>query len=90
VLAPRIVHAIYYKGVSVRGFMNGLLTEFWPAARARVFGLYESGHLAITFDEIGFHRLEGVYDAVERLLSGQSIGKVVVEIKPPDLGETTE
>ena len=32
VTAPRIVHKLYYKGASVRGFMNGLLTERWPAA----------------------------------------------------------
>jgi NADPH-dependent curcumin reductase CurA len=82
VSGPRIVHSIYYKGVSVRGFMNGLLTEHWPAARARVFGLYESGRLAISFDATTFHGLEGVYDAVERLLSGQSMGKVTVEIAP--------
>ena len=80
VTAPRIVHNIYYKGVSVRGFMNGLLTEHWPAARARIFGLYQSGHLAVTFDTKSFHGLEGIYDAIERLLSGQSAGKVVVEI----------
>ena len=83
VTAPRIVHSIYYKGVSVRGFMNDLLTEQWPAARTRVFDLYRSGHLAVTFDAIGFCGLEGVYDAVERLLSGQSTGKVVVELAEP-------
>jgi NADPH-dependent curcumin reductase CurA len=82
VSGPRIVHSIYYKGVSVRGFMNGLLTEHWPAARAKVFGLYESGRLAISFDDRKFEGLEGVYDAVERLLSGQSMGKVTVEIAP--------
>jgi NADPH-dependent curcumin reductase CurA len=47
-----------------------------------VFGLYESGRLAISFDAATFHGLEAVYDAVERLLSGQSIGKVTVEIAP--------
>jgi hypothetical protein len=80
VTAPRIVHSIYYRGVSVRGFMNGLLADHWPAARERVFGLYQSGHLAVTFDAKNFHGLEGVYDAVERLLSGQTTGKVVVEL----------
>jgi NADPH-dependent curcumin reductase CurA len=79
---PRIVHSLYYKGASVRGFMNGLLTELWPAARARIFGLHESGRLAISFDASRFQGLEGVYDAVERLLSGQSMGKVIVEIAP--------
>jgi hypothetical protein len=80
ITGPRIVHAIYYKGVSVRGFMNGLLTEHWPAARERVFGLYRAGHIAVTFDKTTFTGLEGIYDGVERLLSGQSMGKVVVEI----------
>lgn len=84
VSAPRIVHGIYYKGVSVRGFMNGLLTEHWPAARAKVFSLFQSGHLAISFDERAYAGLEGVYDAIERLLSGQSMGKVVVEIAPAE------
>lgn len=80
VTGPRIVHAIYYKGVSVRGFMNGLLTDHWPAARARVFALYRAGHIAVTFDKTAFAGLEGIYDGVERLLSGQSMGKVVVKI----------
>lgn len=80
VTGPRIVHSIYYKGVSVRGFMNGLLTEHWPAARARVFGLYRSGHLAVSADAERFTGLEGVYDGVEHLLSGRSMGKVMVEI----------
>jgi NADPH-dependent curcumin reductase CurA len=78
---PRIVHSIYYKGVSVRGFMNGLLTEHWPAARARVFELYRSGHLAVSADAARFTGLEGVYDGIEHLLSGRSIGKVMVEIR---------
>jgi len=80
VTGPRIVHSIYYKGVSVRGFMNGLLTEHWPTARARVFELYRSGHLAVSPDAARFTGLEGVYDGVEHLLSGRSMGKVMVEI----------
>ena len=84
VQAPRIVHSIYYKGVSVRGFMNGLLTPHWPAARARVFALFEAGHLKTSFDAVPFRGLEGIYGAVERLLSGQSMGKVVVDLSPGD------
>ena len=34
VTAPRIVHKLYYKAASVRGFMNGLLAEHWPDAPA--------------------------------------------------------
>ena len=78
------MHSIYYKGVSVRGFMNGLLTPHWPAARARVFALFEAGHLKTSFDAVPFRGLEGIYGAVERLLSGQSMGKVVVDLSPGD------
>lgn len=79
--APRIAHKLYYKGASVRGFMNGLLTDYWPTARESVFGLYEQGQLKIRFDDIAFTGLTGAFDAVERLLSGASIGKVIVDLR---------
>jgi NADPH-dependent curcumin reductase CurA len=80
VTQPRVVHQLYYKGASIRGFMNGLLGEHWPAARARMFDLYREGRLKVVFDHESFHGLPQVYDAVERLLSGRSIGKVVVDL----------
>ena len=80
VMAPRIAHAIYYKGASVRGFMNGLLTPHWADARSRLFALYREGRLKVCLDEGRFSGLEGIYDAVEHLLSGASMGKVVAEI----------
>jgi NADPH-dependent curcumin reductase CurA len=82
VTAPRIVHKLYYKGASVRGFMNGLLTDRWPAARATLFELYARGQIRVVFDAQAFGGLPRVYDAVERLLSGQSMGKVVVNLDP--------
>jgi NADPH-dependent curcumin reductase CurA len=82
VSAPRIVHKLYYKGASVRGFMNGLLTERWPAARALLFELYSEGRLKVVFDRERFEGLASVYDAVERLLSGASMGKVAVNLAP--------
>ncbi len=80
VTAPRIAHSIYYKGASVRGFMNGLLTDRWPAARERVFALYRDGAIGVTLDSGNFHGLEGVFGAVEHLLSGGSMGKVFVSL----------
>jgi NADPH-dependent curcumin reductase CurA len=80
VCAPRIVHKIYYKAASVRGFMNGLLTPHWPAARASLFALQAAGQIKVTFDRSDFRGLTGIYDAVDWLLSGQSIGKVLVEL----------
>jgi NADPH-dependent curcumin reductase CurA len=80
VTAPRIVHKLYYKAASVRGFMNGLLPELWPAAREKLFALQSAGALRVTFDSVEFSGIEAVYDAVERLLSGQSMGKVTVNL----------
>jgi NADPH-dependent curcumin reductase CurA len=80
VTAPRIVHKLYYKGASVRGFMNGLLPDLWPAAREKLFGLHRDGKLHVTFDTPGFEGLEKIYDAIDRLLSGQSMGKVTVKL----------
>jgi NADPH-dependent curcumin reductase CurA len=82
VTAPRVVHKLYYKGASIRGFMNGLLTERWPSARAELFDLYQAGKLKVVFDDQTFEGLPQVYDAVDRLLSGQSMGKVVVNLDP--------
>ncbi len=81
VSAPRIVHKIYYKAASVRGFMNGLLTPHWPKARAKLFALKDAGKIKVTFDSSDFRGLSGVYDAVEWLLSGQSTGKVLVDLQ---------
>jgi NADPH:quinone reductase-like Zn-dependent oxidoreductase len=81
VTAPRIVHKLYYKAASVRGFMNGLLTQHWPEARRRLFEMHASGGLTVMFDPVAHRGLEQVYDAVEHLLSGQSIGKVTVDLR---------
>jgi NADPH-dependent curcumin reductase CurA len=80
VTAPRIVHKLYYKGASIRGFMNGLLTDRWPAARRELFELHAKGDLRVVFDDHVFEGLPRVYDAVEHLLSGQSMGKVIVNL----------
>jgi NADPH-dependent curcumin reductase CurA len=80
VTAPRVVHHIYFKCASIRGFMNGRLTELWPAARQRLFALHATGKLHLHFDAQPFQGLEEVYDAIERLISSRSIGKVVVKL----------
>jgi NADPH-dependent curcumin reductase CurA len=80
VTGPRVVHKLYYKGASLRGFMNGLLTEHWADARVRLFELYRAGRLQVTFDQPGVSGIAGVFDAVERLLSGKSMGKVMVNL----------
>lgn len=83
VAAPRIANAIYYKGASVRGFMNGLLTPYWDDARRRLFDLYQRGNLKVHLDSQRNQGIEGIFDGIERLLSGQSMGKVVVDLVQP-------
>ncbi len=80
-VGPRVVDKLYYKAASVRGFMNGLLSEHWAAARQKLFALHHAGRISVTFDATEFRGLPRVYDAVERLLSGQSMGKVVVDLQ---------
>jgi NADPH-dependent curcumin reductase CurA len=80
VTGPRIGNQLYYKGASVRSFMNGLLTEHWPAAREWMFARFAAGDLKVVFDEENFNGLDGVQDAIEHLLSGRSMGKVIAEL----------
>jgi hypothetical protein len=81
VTAPRVGNKLYYKGASVRGFMNGRLTDLWPVARERLFSLHAAGKIAVTFDDTPFAGLAQVPDAVEHLLSGRSMGKVTVDLR---------
>ncbi len=49
-----------------------------PAFRRELFDLYEDGQLKAWVDSRRFHGLEQVSDAIEYMLTGQAIGKVVV------------
>ena len=82
VTAPRIGNALYYKGASVRGFMNARHSELWPAARTLLFDLLARNALTVWRDPTDFAGLEGVYSAVEHLISGRNSGKVVVRLAP--------
>ena len=48
------------------------------AFRQRLFDLYDKGELQAWVDEQHFHGVEQVSDAIEYMLSGQALGKVVV------------
>ena len=82
ITGPRVSHQLYYKAASIRAFQNGRVTHLWPDARARLFALYAAGKLRIMFDAVPFNGLASAYDAVERLLSGQTSGKVVIALDP--------
>lgn len=77
---PRLPLSFYYKAASIRAFQNGRSTHLWPAAREKLFAMQAAGRVAVSFDAQDFHGLESAYDAVERLISGQSMGKVVINL----------
>lgn len=78
VTRPRIGHSLYYKGASIRAFMNGLVTAHWPAARHEVFALYHAGKLRPVLDHHGMSGIEAIPALAERLQAGTSMGKVAL------------
>ena len=81
VLHERVYTKLYWKAASVRGFMNYRFSEHAEEARRRLFAMLAAGGLRPLLDSAEFVGLEAVPDAVERLLSGKSIGKVTVDLR---------
>lgn len=79
VIAPRIGHKLYYKGASVRAFMNALHTAHWPQARATLFE-WQSLRLIKPQVEVLGTGLEAIADAVVALRAGKTTGKAVVRL----------
>ncbi len=80
VSAERIYTQLYWKAASVRGFMNYRFAEYAPAARRQLLELRERGELRPLVDPTSFKGLGAVADAVEYLLSGANLGKVLVDL----------
>ena len=76
----RIGPRMYWRAASVRAFMNRLFTEYHPAARQKLLRWYQEGALQVRVDMERFEGLASVPDAVEHLLGGNNIGKVVVRL----------
>jgi NADPH-dependent curcumin reductase CurA len=77
---PRIYRKLYWKSASVRGFQNPAFPEFFDDACRRVLELYYAGVLKVLVDPTPFVGVESVADAVEHLLAGRNLGKVVVRL----------
>ena len=60
--------------------MNPLFKEHHADARRRLLKLYKKGQLKVWVHEPIYRGLEALPDAVQCLLSGQNLGKVVLEI----------
>ncbi|KAA1244937.1 zinc-binding dehydrogenase [Aquimarina sp. RZ0] len=78
--APRVYESIYWKGASVRCFMNHLFKEEHSEARNILYKQYENKELQIKVDTTIFTGIEAIMDASEYLLQGRSCGKVVVAL----------
>jgi prostaglandin reductase 3 len=50
------------------------------ACKAKAFAMYRSGELMAVVDERRFSGLESVVGAVDYMLSGKALGKVVVSL----------
>jgi len=77
---PRIYRKLYWKSASIRAFQNQSFPEFFDEAARRIVALYEAGELKVLIDPTPFVGLESVADAVEHLLAGRNLGKVVVRL----------
>ncbi|MDX2222782.1 MAG: zinc-binding dehydrogenase [Rhodospirillaceae bacterium] len=73
---------LYFKSASIRGFINPHYQEFWPEAAARLLDLYDKNQIRVFVDPRRFEGLEAVPEAVDYLLSGRNIGKIVVRLAP--------
>jgi NADPH-dependent curcumin reductase CurA len=77
---PRIYRKLYSKSASVRGFQNMAFDEFFDDAARRILDLHYQQRIKVLVDPTLFDGLDKTADAVEYLLSGRNIGKVVVRV----------
>ena len=80
VLQERAYNRLYWKGASIRGFMNWRLAEHHAAARAALLEMLAAGRLKPLIDPTVFAGLASVADAVDHLLAGNNVGKVMVRL----------
>lgn len=80
VIQPRVYEQLYWKGASVRCFMNHLYRSEHARARDHLFQMYNSSTIKVRVDSTPFRGIEGIAEASEYLLAGRSCGKVVVAL----------
>lgn len=85
VTQERVYAHLYWTSASVIGFQNVHYPEHHLPAFRRLLDLDLAGRLHVAVDPTPFVGLGSVADAVDHLVSGRSIGKVVVDLRPDDL-----
>jgi NADPH-dependent curcumin reductase CurA len=78
---PRVYADLYWKAASVRAFQNAFFAADHRPAFDRILRLYADGQLTVAVDPTRFCGVESILDAVDHLVSGASIGKVVVDVR---------
>jgi NADPH-dependent curcumin reductase CurA len=77
---PRIYEQIYWKAAQIRCFQNALYPEYQDDASRRILDMYHQQKITVKLDAKIFEGLDSIFDAVDYLCSGQSIGKVLIKI----------
>lgn len=77
----RIYTKLYWKAASVRGFMNYRFAGYAEDARKRLLEMLAAGTIVPLVDATEFKGLESVADAVEHLLAGRNLGKVIADLR---------
>ena len=77
----RIYTKLYWKAASIRGFMNYRFAAHAPDARQRLLQMLDAGEIRPLIDDVPHQGLESIADAVDRLLAGDNVGKVVVDLR---------
>lgn len=85
---PRVYAELYWKAATVRGFQNAFLAADHRPALERLLRLHAEGRLQVAIDPARFRGVVSLLDAVDHLVGGRSIGKVVVDVRPA--GEESE
>ena len=80
ITSPRIYEKLYFKSASVRGFINPHYEDFHLEAKTKILKMYKNNQLRVIVDKNIFEGLESITNAVDYLLSGKNIGKVVIKI----------
>ncbi|MGI9233438.1 MAG: zinc-binding dehydrogenase [Woeseiaceae bacterium] len=80
----RIYTKLYWKAASIRGFMNYRYAEYADDARRRLLEMLDAGSIDPLVDPTEFMGLESIADAVEHLLAGRNVGKVIADLRRRD------
>jgi NADPH-dependent curcumin reductase CurA len=76
---PRIYHTLFWKAASVRAFLMPHYADYMVAARDRLLNLFYTNQICIAINPTPSYGIESIPTAVNDLLSGKSVGKVVVQ-----------